>query len=181
MKKITNLLTLLFFATVFSFGVTAQDASVDLRKGMSFRVSYVNSEEGLAEAILIKAKASDGMTFWLVSQLPFERDINQDAGVGKISEDDINFDGIPDLQVSLGSMDSYGNFCYDGYVWNEEEQCFEAVSKYSDIYNPELDKGTRTVRGVWRQGDDFEFTTYVWKDGELVKTEERRENLSVTE
>ena len=43
---------------------------------------------------------------------------------GEIMEQDFNFDGIPDLQIGTGPMNSYGNFTYDIFIWDEQAHRF---------------------------------------------------------
>ena len=95
-------------------------------------------------------------------------------GGGRIEEEDINFDSIPDLQICLGVFDGYGNLNYEGFVWDKEKGGFVNVPEYFEIFNPQVYYDS--ICGFYREWlDGIEYqtgTTHQWIDGNLVKTRE---------
>ena len=103
--------------------------------------------------------------------------MNWDKGsIGEISEDDWNFDGIPDLQVCTGPMNGFGNYTYDVWLWNDEAHKFEELKYDGVIYSPTIDPDKKCIVSFWRLDDDVEIVRYKWKDGKLVESE--REQMS---
>lgn len=133
-------------------------------------------EYGDVEEAFLTYTTSDGtvdtLAFWL--NYPMEPDYFPETGGGRIEEEDINFDGIPDLQISLGVWDGYGNVSYEGYVWDKEQGVFVNVPNYSNIFNPLIiDQSITSNYREWMDGVQYRtYEKYEWVDGELVKTDE---------
>ena len=68
---------------------------------------------------------------------------------GDIEEPDINFDGIPDLIISLGAQNGYGTVVYDGFVWNAKTKKFDWVDSFREIGNPEINASEENIIGNW--------------------------------
>ena len=132
------------------------------------------------DTIVVYLTDAKGHTQELYSQaLPLDT-LNWNKGsIGEISEDDWNFDGIPDLQVCTGPMNGFGNYTYDVWLWNDKAHKFEALKYDGEIYSPTVDSGNKCIVSVWRLDDDVEIIRYKWKDGKLVESE--REQLSVSD
>lgn len=87
---------------------------------------------------------------------------------------DINFDGIPDLQVFRGYY-TRGQVAelYAGYV-RTPQQKFEEVEEWKDLFNPEIHPEDKTVTTNYRSdANERTYDTYKWTDGnklELVNT-----------
>ena len=87
---------------------------------------------------------------------------------------DINFDGIPDLQVFRGYY-TRGQVAelYAGYVWTPQQK-FEEVEEWKDLFNPEIHPEDKTVTTNYRSdANERTYDTYKWTDGnklELVNT-----------
>ena len=132
------------------------------------------------DTIVVYLTDAKGHTLELYSQaLPLDT-LNWNKGsIGEISEDDWNFDGIPDLQVCTGPMNGFGNYTYDVWLWNDKAHKFEELKYDGEIYSPTVDSGNKCIVSVWRLDDDVEIIRYKWKDGKLVESE--REQLSVSD
>lgn len=89
-------------------------------------------------------------------------------GIGDIMEEDINFDGYPDLQVCNGPVNSFGNFTYTAFLWNQSEHRFVEVEGFDEINSPEIYAAEQQIVGVWRLDNDVDISTYEWRDGKLV-------------
>ena len=99
-------------------------------------------------------------------------------GFGDIEEQDINFDGWPDVQVCLGPQNSFGNHIYDAWIWDPDDKAFVFVDNYADIPTPELDPKEKVIRGSWRLDNDYDEYVYKWKQGRLVKISSTHTDLS---
>ena len=103
--------------------------------------------------------------------------------LGEIHEDDINFDGIPDVQIWLGPQNWWGNVLYEGFVWNKEKGRFDWVEKYHEVFSPEIHQDSMFILGE----DYFSFegvysstiTKYEWIDGKLTETDSWGESGSL--
>ena len=136
------------------------------------------------EATLLYTTADgtvDSVAFWL--SYPMEPEFFPETGGGRIEEEDINFDGIPDLQICLGLWDGYGNVSYEGYVWDKEQGAFVNVPNYSNIFNPWMaDQSIISNYREWMDGIQYRsYEKYEWVDGDLVKTDEWDEEYDPSE
>ena len=73
----------------------------------------------------------------------------------EVSQNDINFDGCPDLQVYIGT--ERGEPRYHAWVWNRFNQSFYHVKDYCNIAEPEIDKERQLIT-----------STYITMSGEIV-------------
>lgn len=167
--------------SVSADSITAQsDDYVPQRSDYTFRSevrSIVDDGEVRWDTIVVYLTDAKGHTQQLFSQAQPLDTVNWSKGsIGKITEDDWNFDNIPDLQVCMGPMNGFGNFTYDVWIWDDKAHQFNYLKTNGDIYDPEIDSDNKTIVSVWRLDDDVEIVRYKWKDGKLVETE--REQLS---
>ena len=164
--------------------INADDADyVPQRSDYSFRSDVRTiTEDGEVrwDSIIVCLTDAKGHRQELYSQaLPLDT-MNWDKGsIGEISEDDWNFDGIPDLQVCTGPMNGFGNYTYDVWLWNDEAHKFEELKYDGVIYSPSVDSDNKCIVSVWRLDDDVEIIRYKWKDGKLVESE--REQMSASD
>lgn len=129
------------------------------------------------DTIVIYVTDAQGHTQQLYSKAqPLDTTVWSKDNIGQISEDDWNFDGIPDLQVCLGAMNGMGNFTYDVWLWDNAAHRFVYVKTPAEIFDPYLDADNKTIVSTWRLDDEVEIIRYKWKDGQLVESE--REQLS---
>ncbi|MBR1520938.1 MAG: hypothetical protein IJ635_06845 [Bacteroidaceae bacterium] len=129
------------------------------------------NEQDEIEKLYISYRTPDGEETTLTSKLPWPID-SSDFNGGEINEVDINFDGYPDLVVSLGTLlTSIGGRLYDAFVWNEEKQAFDHVEEYKDIENatPQPDK-KRIMSYIPARDGSINYYEYKWKDGKLEET-----------
>ncbi len=93
-------------------------------------------------------------------------------GIGDILEEDINFDGYPDLMVCNGPVNVFGNHTYSAWLWNQSTHSFVLVPNFDEICAPyfvKTDEGRRRVVGVYRLDNDVEITTYEWLGDKLER------------
>lgn len=126
-------------------------------------VVYLTDAKGHVQQLYSKAQPLD-TTVWSKSS------------IGQIVEDDWNFDGIPDLQVSLGSMNGSGNVTYDVWLWDDNAHSFMYLKTPAEIFDPYVDSENKTIVSTWHLDGEEEIIRYKWQDGKLVEAE--REQLS---
>ena len=98
---------------------------------------------------------------------------------GEILEMDFNFDGIPDLQIGTGPMNSFGNFTYDVFIWDEQAHRFVPVEDQPPLFDPCLDNSQKQIVSEFRLDNDVEIVKYQWKDRKLVEVS--RETIDYSE
>ena len=185
----TLIVSLLFLASCGEKPTKQADApkSVSQREGIQWGEIHFKpmDEYGDTEEATLLYTTADGMVdsvdFFL--SYPTNPDEFSEIGGGRIEEEDINFDGIPDLQICLGTWDGYWNMTYAGFVWDQEKGVFVSVPNYSDIFNPAI--YSDEIVGLYREWmDGAQYQTgerYKWVDGKLVKIEEWTEVYGLDE
>ena len=178
-------LLLLVVATIVAAcgGQKPSQDYVPQRSDYTFRsdVRVVNEDgEVRWDTIVVYLTDAKGLTQELYSQAqPLDTMQWNKGSIGEISEDDWNFDGIPDLQVCTGPMNVFGNDTYDIWLWNDESHKFEELKRDGEIYSPTIDSDNQCIVSFWRLDDDVEIIRYKWKDGKLVESE--REQMSASD
>ena len=102
---------------------------------------------------------------------PFTSD--QEETLQWVNEDeDINFDGIADLQLYIG-FSTRGQSIYKAYVWNPITRQFYPVQEFDEIQEPSIDPKTKTITSTIREADGLYVDTWKWKNGKLKKISEK--------
>lgn len=168
----------LFFTILASILLLAS-CGVPQREGIQWGDIHFGPQDEygeVAEAWLLYTTSDgtvDSINFMLTYSM--KPDFFFENGGGHIDEDDINFDGIPDLQIELGCFDvSCNNVNYEGFVWDPKKGVFVLVPGYSKIMNPNIEGDA--IVGYEREWDygkmEFYCEKYQWVNGELVQTED---------
>lgn len=114
-------------------------------------------------------------------ELPWPKDEDLLGSCGETDEPDINFDGNPDLLVTLGD---YGvnpgllpTVFYAAFIWNEATGQFEQVHELDQVANLTIDPKRKLIISDYTTavGDEYH-EEYAWKDGKLKLMEERQTN-----
>ena len=144
------------------------------REDYRFNVSFGTDSEGYIGVIYVKGYTplSDSPVIEyeheLLERLAEMPSANEAAGYVD-DKTDINFDGIPDLQIYIG-LNAVGRVSeyYAGYVWDDEDKCFAMVPGYDEISNPIVHSDTKTITSTVRT-DAVEITTWTmaWEGGHL--------------
>ena len=144
-------------------------------------VRTINEDDEVRwDTIVVYLTDARGQTTNLYSQaLPLDTIDWSKGSIGEITEDDWNFDGIPDLQVCTGPMNGFGNFTYDVWLWDDQAHKFQPLDDVSGIFDPYVDSENQCIVSTWRLDDEVEIVRYKWKDGKLVESD--REEMSYRE
>lgn len=94
-----------------------------------------------------------------------------------INEQDINFDGIPDLLVYLG-VTTRAQSLFKAFVWNPVTRQFYEVKEFQDIQEPVIDAKTKTITSYARDVDGLYIDTYKWKNGKLKQIASKKEGIN---
>ena len=131
-------------------------------------------KDGKAEVILLE---NDQLTRIFRPVIHDEMVPNDNATVGEVTLEDINFDGYKDIVISLGAFGTSYNEYYDGYVFNPKTRKYD-VTSYQMICNPKPDAKAKTVNACYHISNDKEgYEVWQFKDGDFVKVSERVEEL----
>ena len=132
------------------------------------------------DTIVVYLTDAHGQTTKLYSQsLPLDTIDWNKGSIGEITEEDWNFDGIPDLQVCTGPMNGFGNYTYDVWLWDDQTHEFMPLDDISEIFDPYIDTENKCIVSTWRLDDEVEIVRYKWKDGKLVESD--REEMSYSD
>ena len=154
------------------------------REEYHFNVSFGTDSEGYIGRIIVKGytSQSDSPIFEceheLVERLA-EMPSPDEAANYVDDVTDINFDGIPDLQIYIG-LNAVGRVSeyFAGFVWDDEDKCFAMVPGYDEISNPVVHPDTKTITSTART-DIVEITTWTlaWEGGHLEIIDETTETF----
>ena len=163
--------------------IVPDESYVPQRSDYTFRseVRTINEDDEVRwDTIVVCLTDARGKTDYLYSQaLPLDTMQWNKGSIGEITEDDWNFDGIPDLQVCMGPMNGFGNYTYDVWLWDDQTHRFMPLEDVSGIFDPYVDTEKKCIVSTWRLDDEVEVVRYKWKDGKLVESE--REEMSYSD
>ncbi len=90
-----------------------------------------------------------------------------------VSEDDVNFDGIPDVMLYRGTLGAHGVSFYDCYL--SDGSSLKKCVGFDEIPDPTTDPGTKQIYGHIRDGAAAFYSLSYRVDGDqVVQTEEVR-------
>lgn len=138
------------------------------RDGYTFSTTFRKDENGQCDAIILTCQKGE-KSQQFVNELIWAKDMDFLGGSGEVEEEDINFDGIPDVQLYLGSfsIDSPLEY-YAAFVWDEASQSFQEVENYAGLPNPDIDtEKQRIVSSYHDVSGAYYEDIYGWKDGTL--------------
>jgi hypothetical protein len=177
MKKTILSLLMLTSALSISANVTGMKKTDPIRQKITWQAPAAPSNaDGEIEKIYLAYNTPDGKEHQLICEMPWP--VYADIFVGgDISEEDINFDGIPDLQVLLCYLDASGhNPLYDGFVWDTATHTFLPVEGYSDIVGPTIYAENKCIVGrLISLEETADIDQYEWRNGRLQRTYHRFE------
>lgn len=151
-----------------------------LRELTRFSTHHHTNEDGQVDELTLNIFVdTNKQTFQL--ELPWPKDEDLLGSCGETDEPDINFDGNPDLLVTLGD---YGvnpgllpTVFYAAFIWNEATGQFEQVHELDQVANLTIDPKRKLIISDYTTavGDEYH-EEYAWKDGQLEKVKEAHTN-----
>jgi len=156
--------------------VNADSVSItNERQQYRFETSFIKADNEEYDSIVVKGYKDSKFVFECHHELIDYVSPETAEGMGWINDTtDINFDGIPDLQVFRGYY-TRGQVAelYAGYVWTPQQK-FEEVEQWKELFNPEVHPEDKTVTADYRSdANERTYDTYKWTDNnklELIKT-----------
>ncbi len=149
--------------------------SITERQQYRFECQFIKADDGNYDSIVVKGYKDGEVAFECHHELVDYVSPESAADMGWINDTtDINFDGIPDLQVFRGNY-TRGQVAelYAGYVWTPQQK-FEKVEEWKDLFNPEIHPEDMTVTANYRSdANERTYDTYKWTDEnklELIST-----------
>ncbi len=92
---------------------------------------------------------------------------------------DANFDGKPDILVSLGSYGAQGLLYYACFLWNDTEHRYVEEKSFDEIPNPQVDAARKLVTGEARaSAAEVEHSEYRFDGKHFVQVKKWTETLS---
>ena len=137
------------------------------REDYSFKVRYEKDENGLYD-VIVDCYANGVKTEPEIREyMNYTLDGENLDQFGFVTEEDINFDGIPDLIVNTG-MTTHAQNTQVAYVWNPVTLQFYRVEEFENLVEPDIDKEQKEIRTAVRDGYEYVyFETYKWVNGVL--------------
>ena len=158
------------------FVVTPNALTLPDRSAYTFHHSFTKDDNGWLQQIKVEVWANDKPAEWVIeNDLSGAFDAYQEANLQWVTEDDINFDGIPDLMIFTG-LGGRGitQSLHDAWVWNPDTRDFYKVEEFDMIQEPEIDSSKKEIISHIRDVNALYLETYKWKNGKLVKIKTKK-------
>lgn len=150
--------------------VVAKAGEPSLRECTTFSTKFRKDENDQVDAVIVTCNI-DVEKQEFTCEFPWAKDEDWLGEAGEIEEEDINFDGVPDLLVCLGNF-AVGyepDYLYSAFVWNASEGKFEEVEQIAGAFNLRVDKENKAIISEYKTAvGDHVTDTYKWKDGKIV-------------
>lgn len=160
---------------------TERKLNIEHRKKYRFEYHFVKEDDNRYGSIIVKGHEAGSNSRGFECKHELWNQVSEDTASDDdwINDtEDINFDGIPDLQIFL--------LCYTGgqvaakyaaYVWTTRGQ-FEEVEQWTDLCNPEIHPENQTVTEKYRSSfNEFTYNTYKWNGDTLELINTRKEKI----
>lgn len=159
MRRIIGIFVLLFVV----LSATAQE-----RKDFTFKTTKVTNGDG--ELSHVKVGAYVGKKLILEKTYEMVPALSEGLAqhVGTISEEDLNFDGYPDVDIYLGYMGGFANNTWhEALLWDQKQHGFVEAEGYN-IGEPMTVPEKKYIYNVLSAGPDHRVSTYYrWKGNKL--------------
>ena len=159
MRRIIGIFVLLFVV----LSATAQE-----RGDFTFKTTKVTNGDG--ELSHVKVGAYVGKKLILEKTYEMVPALSEGLAqhVGTISEEDLNFDGYPDVDIYLGYMGGFANNTWhEALLWDQKQHGFVEAEGYN-IGEPMTVPEKKYIYNVLSAGPDHRVSTYYrWKGNKL--------------
>ena len=156
---------------------TPKTLTAPKREAYSFKVRYEKDENGLYDVIVDCFANGEKVAPAIREYMNYTLDGENLDQFGFVTEEDINFDGIPDLIVNTG-MTTHAQNTQVAFVWNPVTLQFYRVEGFENIVEPTFDKEKKEISTAIRDGYEYVYyETYKWKNGVLKQVSSKREKL----
>jgi hypothetical protein len=147
------------------------------RDAWSFKHRFDRDKNGWLTDIYVDGYVDDQKTdFHFEEPLMGAFNDEQEKNLSWVTEEDINFDGVPDLLIYVGLTHNASSL-YKAYVWNQETRQFYPVEIFDEIQEPDFDSKAKTITSRARDVDMMYIDTYKWKNGILTKVSTKKLSL----
>ncbi len=160
--------------------VVAKADEPSLRECTTFSTRFRKDENGQCDALILTCNI-DTKKQEFTCEFNFSKDREYLGEAGEIEEVDINFDGVPDVLVTLGDFGVnpglFPMIFYGAFVFNEATGEFEQVTDLEDKPNLSIDAKRKVIESNFATvvGDHYH-EEYAWENGKLKLMEERQTN-----
>lgn len=160
--------------------VEATSGEPSIRETCSFSTKFRKDEDGQCDALIVTCK-SDEKTQEFTCEFNWAKDEEYLGEAGEIEEVDLNFDGYPDLLVTLGDFgvnpNLYPMVCYAAFIWDGSTAEFNPAQGLEDVNNIVVDKEKKVLVSEWMTAvGDVYHEVYAWKDGKFEMIEKTVHN-----
>jgi len=147
------------------------------REAWSFKSHFDKDKDGWLTDIYVDGYVNGKKTdFNFQESLMGAFNDEQEKNLSWVTEDDINFDGVPDLLIFVG-LTHNGSSLHKAYVWNQETRQFYLVEAFDEIQEPDFDRKAKTITSSSRDVDMMYIDTFKWKNGILAKVSTKKLSL----
>ena len=147
------------------------------REAWHFKHHFIKDDDGWLRTICVDTfVGSQKDELSIEEPLCGAFDDYQEKNLTWITEDDINFDGIPDLMVYTG-LTIHAQSMYKAYVWNPATRRFYYVEAFEDMVEPNIDMQAKAIVCYTREADCVYTDTFRWKNGKLTKISSKKKSL----
>ena len=152
-------------------GVVQAQTTRHERSEFSFKNTKVKNADGEISHVKMGAYVSNQLVKEYTFELPAPVPEDMADLIGTVSEEDLNFDGYPDVNVYLGYMGGFANNTWhEALLWDQLQRCFVEAEDFSGIGEPMCDSEKQYISTVLSAGPDHRVSSYYrWKGNKLVK------------
>ena len=150
-------------------GVQAQSTGVYERKDFSIKLSKDKDTDGLYRVVRLVVSAGNKLVKEYRYELPEAMGEDMVEAVS-VTEQDLNFDGYPDVDVYLGYVGGFSNNTrHEALLWDQKQHCFVRAQGYNEIGEPQVDAEAKCITTAMSAGPDERVVTYYRWDGAVLK------------
>ena len=171
MKNYRWYIILIVLGLCVSNNTQAQNTRRYERKDFTFKVTKETNADGEVNIVNLSTYAGEQLIIKYSYNVPYPLSENLSETIGLISEEDINFDGYPDIDINLGywGAGSANNIQHEALLWDQKQHGFVTAKGYNEIGEPQLDYTNKVIFTVLNSYVDVTKTYYRWEGNTLVE------------